>query len=100
MPCCASCSSVLLSWISRGADQRVALPQPYGDVQPPSDLCCSLLDLGNLAERQLDRRLATEDRHQYLELLAVRVDLADRRGQRGERAVHHGHRLAHLEVDL
>src|SRR6267154_3784226 len=56
------------------------------------------LDLGYLVERQLDGRLAAEDRHQHLELLVVRVDLADRRGQRGERAVHDGHRLAHLEV--
>src|ERR1700722_8705367 len=35
------------------------------------------LDLGDLAERELDRRLAAEDRHEHLELLLVGVDLAD-----------------------
>src|ERR1700749_4159654 len=42
----------------------------------------SLLDLGNLAEGQLDGRLAPEDRDQHLDLLRVRADLADRRGER------------------
>src|SRR4051812_40390714 len=46
-------------------------------------------DLGDLGERQLDRSFPTEDRHQHLELLPIRVDLADRGGQRGERTVHH-----------
>src|SRR4051812_13409116 len=32
-------------------------------------------DLGDLGERQLHGRLATEDRHQHLELLGVGVDL-------------------------
>src|SRR5512139_781901 len=50
-------------------------------------------DLLHLAERQLDRRLAAEDRHQHLELLGVGVDLADRGRQGGERAVHDGDRL-------
>src|ERR1019366_1247023 len=58
-----------------------------------------VLDLGDLTERELDRRLAAEDGHQHLELLLVGVDLADARGQRGERAVGDGNRLAHLEVD-
>src|SRR5919198_5495729 len=57
-------------------------------------------DLGDLAERQLDRGLPAEDRHQDLELLPVRVDLGDRRGQGLERAVHDGDRLADLEVHL
>src|ERR1700730_5705040 len=56
------------------------------------------LDLGYLVERQLDGRLAAEDRHQHLELLGVRVDLVHRGGQGGERPVHHGKRLADLEV--
>src|SRR6476661_615685 len=59
-----------------------------------------LLDLGHLAERQLDWGLAAEDGHQHLELLCVHVDLVDRGRERGERAVHDGDRLAHLEVDL
>src|SRR5579875_3807382 len=49
-----------------------------------------LLDLGNLAERELDRRLPAEDGHQYPQLLVDGVYFADGRGQRGERAVHHG----------
>src|ERR687894_2238043 len=58
------------------------------------------LELGDLAERELDRGLPTEDRHQHLELLRVGVDLVDRCWQRGERSVHDGDRLTHLEVDL
>src|SRR3712207_5094280 len=54
-------------------------------------------DLRDLRERELDRRLPAEDRHQDLDLLGVDVDLADRRRQRGERPVHHRHRLADLE---
>src|SRR4051794_8719442 len=56
-------------------------------------------DLGDLVERQLDRRLAAEDRDQDLQLLLLGVDLVDRGGERGERAVHDRHRLADLEVD-
>src|SRR3954469_18457935 len=59
----------------------------------------SVLDLGDLAEGELDRRLAAEDRDEHLELLRVRVDLIDRRGQRGERSVHDGDRLTDLVVD-
>src|SRR4051812_17182371 len=56
-------------------------------------------DLGDLVERELDRRLATEDRHEHLELLGVRVDLGDRGGQGLERTLHDGDGLADLEVD-
>src|SRR5919112_6867982 len=62
-------------------------------------LVCAELELRDLVEGQLDRRLAAEDRHQHLELLAVEVDLVDRGGQRRERAVGDGDRLADLEVD-
>src|SRR2546421_10172859 len=55
------------------------------------------LDLGHLVERQLDRSLAAEDRHQHLELLGVGVDLVHGGGKRGERAVHYGNALADLE---
>src|SRR5215472_9551970 len=58
----------------------------------------SFSDLAYLIERKLDRGLPAEDRHQHLELLCVRVDLAHRGGERGERPVHHGHRLVDLEV--
>src|SRR5947208_9621989 len=56
-------------------------------------------DLRDLAERQLDGCLAAEDRHEDVQLLVDRVDLADRRRQRGERAVHDGDRLADLIID-
>src|ERR687885_2923722 len=56
-------------------------------------------DLGDLVERQLDRRLAPEDGHEHLELLRVGVDLGDRRRQGLERALHDGDGLADLEVD-
>src|SRR6266702_5057379 len=60
----------------------------------------TVLDLGHLVERQLDRRLAAEDRHQHLELLGVGVDLVHGGGKRGERAVHYGNALADLEFHL
>src|SRR5271167_1851490 len=56
------------------------------------------LDLCYLVERQLDRRLAAEDRHQHLELLGLGVDLVHGGGQGRERPVHHGNRLTDLEV--
>src|SRR5665647_3363114 len=56
-------------------------------------------DLGDLAERKLDRCLAAEDRNQHLELLALGVDLGDG-GRKGlERSLHDGDGLANLEVD-
>src|SRR5215469_9951465 len=55
-------------------------------------------DLAYLVERELDRRLPAEDRYEHLELLGVRVDLAYRSRERGERPVHHGDRLVDLEV--
>src|ERR1700744_4950317 len=62
-------------------------------------LSLRLSDLGNLAERQFDGRLATEDRHEDVQLLVHRVDLADRRRQGRERPVHDGDRLADRVVD-
>src|SRR4051812_27195766 len=56
-------------------------------------------DLRDLVERQLDRCLAAEDRHEHLQLLLLGVDLVDGGGQRGERPVHDGDRLPDLEVD-
>src|SRR3954453_14198341 len=61
---------------------------------------CEWSDLGDLREGQLDRRLPAEDGDEDLQLLGVDVDLVDRCRERGERPVHHGHRLADLEVDL
>src|ERR1700754_2977003 len=58
------------------------------------------LDLGDLVEGQFDRCFAAEDGHQHLELLLLPVDLTDRRGQRGKRAVHDGDRFADLEINL
>src|SRR5215469_637151 len=56
-------------------------------------------DLADLIEGQLDRSFPAEDRDEHLELLGVGVDLVDRGRQRRERPVHHGNRLADLEVD-
>src|SRR2546429_454699 len=56
------------------------------------------LYLGDLVEVELDRGLPAEDRDQYLQLLLVGVDLADRGRQRRERAVGHRHRVTDLEV--
>src|SRR4051812_2291703 len=58
-----------------------------------------VLQLGDLGERELDRRLPAEDRDEHLQLLLLGVDLVDRRGQGRERPVHDGDRLADLEVD-
>src|SRR5689334_13121565 len=60
-------------------------------------LLCS--DLRDLAECQLDGSLASEDRHENMQLLVDSVDLADRRRQRGERAVHDGDRFADRVLD-
>src|SRR6202044_3160453 len=43
------------------------------------------LDLRDLVEGELDRRLPAEDRHEDLELLGVRVDLVHRGREGGER---------------
>src|SRR3954447_9194239 len=58
-----------------------------------------VLQLGDLGERELDRRLPAEDRDKDLQLLLLGVDLVDRRGQGRERPVHDRDRLADLEVD-
>src|ERR1039458_2407343 len=60
---------------------------------PPSR---GTLDLGDLVEGELDRGLPAEDGHEHLELLGVGVDLVHRRGERGERAIHHRNGLADL----
>src|SRR6516225_1674017 len=52
------------------------------------------LDLGDLVEGKLDRRLPAEDRHEHLELLGVGVDLVHGRRERRERAVHYGNGFA------
>ena len=57
------------------------------------------LELGDLAELELDRGLSTEDVDQHLELRAVDVDLGDRAVEVGERAGDHSHLLAFLELD-
>ncbi|CAI7634397.1 unnamed protein product, partial [Penicillium discolor] len=56
--------------------------------------------LGDLVERQLDRGLALEERDEDRELAALRLDLADRTGKTGERALLDRDGLADLEVDL
>ena len=58
-----------------------------------------VLQLGDLAELELDRGLAAEDVHEHLELRAVDVDLGDRAVEVGERAGDDPHLLAHLELE-
>src|SRR6476660_4729095 len=45
------------------------------------------LEFLDLEEIQLDGRLAAEDAHQHLDLVALRVDLVDRADELGERSV-------------
>src|SRR3954453_3114987 len=85
-------SFFVTGWNGPVAGPRRELTSGGGRRGPSSDLL-------DLVERQLDRRLAAEDRDQDLQLLLLGVDLVDRGGQRGERAVHDRHRLADLEVD-
>src|SRR3954471_2623349 len=74
-------------WMAGGSSH------PLGDGQDGEGS-----DLGDLVERQLDGRLATEDGHEHLELLRVGVDLGDRRREGLERTLHDGDGLADLEV--
>src|SRR5262245_2341189 len=59
----------------------------------------SELELGDVAELELYRRLATEDVHEHLELRAVNVDLADHTVEVGEGAGDDPHLLAHLVLE-
>src|SRR5215469_12868227 len=56
------------------------------------------LDLADLLERKLHRRLPAADRHEYLELLGIGVYLVHRGRQGREWPVHYRNRLADLEV--
>src|SRR5690349_10120305 len=58
------------------------------------------LDLLDLVEPDLDRRLAAEDRHQHLELGRVLVDLGDLTREIRQRARDDLDRLADLELRL
>src|SRR4051794_15259682 len=60
----------------------------------------ALLDLLDLVESDLDRRLASEDGYQDLELLGVLVDLRDLAGEVGQRARDHLDGLADGELGL
>src|SRR5947209_5307714 len=57
------------------------------------------LELGDLGELELDRRLPAEDVHENLELHLVLVDLGDRAGEVGERPFLDPHRLTRLVVE-
>src|SRR5580692_1381904 len=52
--------------------------------------CRNSLDLADLLERKLNWRLTAEDRHQYLQLLRVGVDLVHGGRQSREWPVHYG----------
>src|SRR3978361_2049030 len=85
-------SFFVTGWNGRVAGSRREFTSGGGRRGPSSDLA-------DLVERQLDRRLPAEDRDQPLQLLLLGVDLVDGGREGGERAVHDGDRLAHLEVD-
>src|SRR5690606_19420984 len=92
------CKLLLLGWHFRSCSVLLVLtPLPWCEAWPATERSRSS-DLGDLVERQLDRSLPAEDRHQNLQFLRVHVHLADRGGQRGERAVHDRDALADLEV--
>src|SRR5712664_1003849 len=58
-----------------------------------------LVDLLDLQQVELDRRLAAEHVDQHLQLALLRVDLVDLAVEVGERSVHDPHGLADLELD-
>src|SRR5437870_4765600 len=57
------------------------------------------LELGDLAELELDRRLAAEDVHQDLELELVLVDLRDLAREIGEGTLANPDALAHVVLE-
>src|SRR3954452_1553032 len=83
-------SFYVTGWNGPGAGSRPERSEGWG--APGSS------NLADLVERQLDRRLAAEDRDQHLQLLLLGVDLVDGGREGRERAVHDSDRLAHLEV--
>src|SRR6476661_4539802 len=74
-------------------------PRRFVDMSCVASCGARVLELGHLAELQLDRGLAAEDVHQHLELRAVDVDLADRAVEIGERPRGDPHLLAHLVLE-
>src|SRR5262245_62881199 len=60
----------------------------------------SELELGDVGELELDRRLATEDVHEHLELRAVDIDLADDAVEVGKRSGDHAYLLGHFVLEL
>src|SRR5690349_19392004 len=57
------------------------------------------LELLDLEEVELDRRLAAEDADEDLDLVALGIDLVDRANELGERAIGHANALALREGD-
>src|SRR6266567_4630975 len=57
------------------------------------------VDLLDLQEVELDRRLPAEHVDQHLQLALLGVDLIDLAVEVGERSIHDPHRLADLELD-
>src|SRR5688572_33009984 len=76
------------SWIFTIAATRFFAMFPLPRSRP--------LELGDLAELELDRRLPAEDVDQDLELELVLVDLGDLAGEVGEGPFPDPHALAHL----
>src|SRR2546423_12067050 len=66
---------------------------------PITYLYARLVDLLDLQQVELDRRLAAEHVHQHLQLALLRIDLVDLAVEVGERPVHDADGLADLELD-
>src|SRR5206468_4062752 len=75
------------------ADDRRELLLGYFFLTPAG------LELGDLAELELDGRLAPENVHEHLEFRLVDVDLADRAVEVGEGAGDDPDLLPHLELE-
>src|SRR5688572_23298975 len=87
-----------MSLLSRCGRGRCAPPSHV--VRRPPGRHRSSLELLDLQEVELDRRLAAEDADQHLDLVAFRVDLVDGADELGERAVLDAHALALAVLDL
>src|SRR5580692_9776200 len=75
----------------------VCTPSSSSCVSGPVPALC--LELGDLAELELDRGLPAEDIDQHLELELVLVDLGDLAREVGERALLDPHRLVDLVLE-
>src|SRR5207249_10038930 len=101
--CPARICSLTIAWTFlrlRGAESAIRdyLPAVQTARLRASRARC-FSDFGDLIESQLDRRLAVEDVHEYLQLALVDVDLVDRAVEVGERPADDPHDVPLLELE-